>query len=72
MSARSAAKPHVPVGREDLARATVSKTRPTAHADAAANDEELSRFSVIGDPLLGMAIGTIILFAVLAALVALA
>ena len=43
-----------------------------ARVDAAANDDETSTFSVIGDPLLGMAIGTGILFLVLAALIAFA
>lgn len=68
MSSRSAVKPHVPA-RKDLVAIPIS-ARPTARAEAAANDDEAPAFSFSGDPLIGMAIGTIILFAVLAALVA--
>ena len=70
MSSRSALKPHTPTRRKDLVPVPISDVRPAARVDAAANDEDVSTFSVIGDPLLGMAIGSIILFAVLAALMA--
>ena len=73
MSSRSAVKPHVPATRTDLVAIPVSDAKPTAQrVEAAANDEHASAFSFSGDPLIGMAIGTIILFGVLAALMAFA
>lgn len=68
MSSRSAIKPHV-THRKDLVAIPVS-ARATDRVEAAANDDDAAKFSFRGDPLLGMAIGTVVLFVTLAALVA--
>ena len=72
MSSSLAVNPHAPAARKDLAAIPSANVPQAARVDAAANDDETSTFSVIGDPLLGMAIGTGILFLVLAALIAFA
>jgi hypothetical protein len=72
MSSRLAVKPPAPAARKDLVAVPIAKAPPAARIDAAANDDAASTFSVFGDPLLGMAIGSGILFAVLAALMAFA
>lgn len=70
MSSPLAVKPHAPAARKDLVPLPIASVPPAARVERAANDDETSTFSVIGDPLLGMAIGTGILFLVLAALIA--
>lgn len=70
MSSRSAVKQHSPAARKDLVAVPIADASPTARVDAGANDDDTSTFSVIGDPLLGMAIASGILFVLLAALMA--
>jgi hypothetical protein len=66
MSTRSSRKSHPAVPRE-----VPAAVRSTVRTEAAVNDAEPTRtFSVYGDPLFGMAIASVILLAVLAALVA--
>lgn len=68
MNSRSAANQHAPVSRQKHAADPVADVPPGAREHAAANDD--SRISIFSDPLWGMAIATGILFAVLAALIA--
>lgn len=72
MSSPLAVKQHAPAARKDLVAIPIANVSQAAHVDAAANDDGTSTFSVLGDPLLGMAIGSVILFLVLAALMAFA
>jgi hypothetical protein len=67
MNSRSAANHHAPVSGQNHAADPVADVPPGAREHAAAND---SRISIFSDPLWGMAIATGILFAVLAALIA--
>jgi hypothetical protein len=69
MSSRSARKRHSTAPRKKPEAAAA--VRQAVPVDSAANDETTtSSFTVFGDPLLGMAIATGILFAALAALIA--
>lgn len=70
MSSRSAVKQQSPAAQKDLAAVPITHASPEARVDTAANDDDTSTFSVIGDPLLGMAIASGILFILLAALMA--
>ncbi len=69
MSTRSSRKSQVPVPGE--APAPAVNVQSTVRVEPAANDAVPTKpFSLFGDPLFGMAIASIILLAVLAALVA--
>ena len=71
MATRPAVRPRTTAPREPGTAATAAGVRSTVRVEAAANDERTkSGFSIYGDPLFGMAIASAILFAVLAALVA--
>jgi hypothetical protein len=62
-----------PPARKKRAAKRVAGVPRAVRVEPAANDDTAaSTFSVFGDPLFGMAIGTGILFAVLAALIAFA
>ncbi len=62
-----------PPARKNRAATRVAAVPRAVRVDAAANDDRApSTFSIFGDPLFGMAIGTGILFAVLAVLIAFA
>ena len=69
MSSRSRTTQHAsPLSKKPVAKAIVI---PPPVRDAAANDESAeSKFSIFGDPLWGIAIASGILFAALAALMA--
>jgi hypothetical protein len=69
MSSRFAAAQHSAAPRKDPA--ADAGVQPAVRVDATANDTATSGFALSGDPLLGMAIASAILFAVLAALMAL-
>ena len=70
MSTRSARKLHSAAAREKHA-SVPGAVRSTVRVETAANDDKPTEgFSFYGDPLFGMAIASVILFAVLAALVA--
>ena len=70
MSSRSAATQHEAASRNDSATVDV---RPAVQQDVVAVDKPpTSDFAIFGDPLWGIAIASLILFAVLAALIALA
>ena len=72
MSPRSALAPREAAPREKRVSAPVAGVRSALPVETAANDDKpTEKFSVYGDPLFGMAIATVILFAVLAALMAL-
>ena len=72
MSSRSAPKPHSAALQQKDAAVSNAGVQAAVRVEAAANeDEPTSGFSLLGDPLFGMAIATGILFAVLAALMAL-
>jgi hypothetical protein len=69
---RSALAPHSAAPRTKHVKIPVAGRSSPVRAEAAANDDKpTSEFSFYGDPLFGMAIATVILFAVLAALMAL-
>lgn len=71
MSSRSAPTPHsaAPRNKHPVPVAVVESS--TVRVEAAANDDKpTSDFSFYGDPLLGMAVASIILFGVFAALMA--
>lgn len=71
MSSRLAVKQHSAPARKTLAPVQVTVVRPTPHADAAAHEETANKtFSFSGDPLLGMAVASVIMFLVFAALMA--
>ena len=70
MRERFAAR-HQPAESRSEPAASAEDIRPTLHTQEAANDDtHASDFAVFGDPLLGMAIASGILFAVMAALMA--
>jgi hypothetical protein len=72
MSPRSALAPHSAAPRTKHVEIPAAGRSSPVHVEAAANDDKpTSEFSVYGDPLFGMAIATVILFAVFAALMAL-
>ena len=72
MNSRVAAPKHSAASRKNPAATPVAAIRPAVRADATVNDDTpTSTFSIFGDPLWGMAIASGILFAVLAALIAL-
>jgi len=72
MRSRSALAPRVDAPREKRVSAPVARAQSTLPVQAAANDDKpTAGFSVYGDPLFGMAIASVILFAILAALMAL-
>ena len=73
MSSRSALTPHSAAPRHKHATAPVAGVQsPSVRVEAAANDDKpTSELSFYSDPLFGMAIASVILFAVLAALMAL-
>ena len=69
MSQRLAVTQHTPAARKAPSVALV--VRPAVRVDAApADQKETSEFTIFGDPLWGIAIATVILFATLAALIA--
>jgi hypothetical protein len=68
MNSRFPAIQHAPASRQNPAVNPVADVQPDVRENAAANDE--TRASIFGDPLWGMAIASGILFAVLAALIA--
>jgi hypothetical protein len=71
MSSRSAIV-HAAGPRTKQVKLPVAGHSPPVRAEAAANDDKpTSEFSFYSDPLFGMAAATVILFAVLAALIAL-
>jgi hypothetical protein len=72
MRSHSAPKPHAAAPRNKHATARVTVVQSSAvPVEAAANDDKpTSEFSFYGDPLLGMAVASVILFGVLAALMA--
>ena len=62
---------HSAAAAKELAATPIVRVPQAVRVDAAANDDSAtSTFAVAGDPLLGMAIASGILFAVLAALIA--
>ena len=62
---------HSAAATKELAATPIVHVPQAVRVDAAANDDSAtSTFSVVGDPLLGMAIASGVLFAVLAALIA--
>ena len=72
MGSRTALAPRSASPRDEEAIAAAVSAQSTIRPEAPANDDEsTSEFSFFGDPLFGMAIASVILFAVLAALVAL-
>ncbi len=71
MSARLPVTKHSAASRKNLAATPVVGVRPAVRVDTAANDDTYtSGFRIFGDPLFGMAIASGILFAILAALIA--
>lgn len=71
MSSRLAAARHSAASQENSAATPVAGIRAAVPVDAAANDDTpTSAFALFGDPLLGMAIASVILFVTLAALIA--
>jgi hypothetical protein len=72
MRSRPAHAPRPAAPENGHASAPAVRARSTVRPEAPGNDNEsTSGFSFFGDPLFGMAIASVILFAVLAALVAL-
>lgn len=72
MSSRPVLAPRSGAPEDEHASARVADVPPPMRQEAPANDDEsTAKFSFYGDPLFGMAIASVILFAVLAALVAL-
>jgi hypothetical protein len=71
MRSRTALVPRSPAPEDEDAVAQTGSAQSTLPPEAPANDESTSEFSFFGDPLFGMAIASVILFVVLAALVAL-
>ena len=72
MSSRSALTPRAAAPRKKRVTVPVAGVQAAVRVEAAANVEKPTRkFSVFGDPLFGMAIASVIMFAVLAALMAL-
>jgi hypothetical protein len=72
MRSRTALAPRSAAPEDKDAIAPDVSAQSTIRQEAPANDDEsTSGFSFFGDPLFGMAIASVILFAVLAALVAL-
>jgi hypothetical protein len=72
MSPRPAVAPRPTVAEGGHVTARVAEVpSPIRHEAPANDDESTAEFSFYGDPLFGMAIASVILFAVLAALVAL-
>jgi hypothetical protein len=72
MLSRSALAPRPAAPEDEHAIARVADVPSQIRQEAPANDDEsTAKFSFYGDPLFGMAIASVILFAVLAALVAL-
>jgi hypothetical protein len=70
MSSRFATTEHAAPSRKNFP-ATPIRMRPAVPADEAASDAAATpAFAIFGDPLWGIAIASIILFAVLAALIA--
>jgi len=71
MSSRSALTSHSAAPQKERATAPAAGVQSTAHVNPAANDDAReSEFSFWSDPLFGMAIATVVLLAVLAALMA--
>jgi hypothetical protein len=71
MSANLAATQQSAALRKSPAATPPAGVRSAVRLDAAANDDTpTSEFSIFGDPLWGMAIGSVIFFVVLAALIA--
>ncbi len=68
MNSRFAATQHAPVPRKNPAANPAANVQPRVHENAAADED--TRMSIFSDPLWGMAIASGILFAVLAALIA--
>ncbi len=68
MNSRFAATQHAPVRRKNPAATPAASVQPGVRENAAANDD--TRMSIFSDPLWGMAIASGILFAILAALIA--
>ena len=68
MNSRFAATQHASASRQNPAANPVASVQPAVRENAAANDD--TRVSIFGDPLWGIAITSGILFAVLAALMA--
>lgn len=72
MRSRSALTLHSAAPGKSRATAPAAGVQSQVRAEAAADDDQsTSEFSIHGDPLFGMAIASLIMFAVLAALVAL-
>jgi hypothetical protein len=72
MRSRTALAPRPTAPEDDHAVARTGDVPSPVRQEAPANDDEsAAEFSFYGDPLFGMAIASVILFAVLAALVAL-
>jgi hypothetical protein len=71
MSSRFTVTQRSPALRKKPAANVIAAVRPAVRDDAAANgDVQTSEFSIFGDPLWGIAIAAGVLFAVLAALIA--
>lgn len=68
MNSRFAGTRHAPVRRKNPVANPAAGVQPGVRENAAAHDD--TRMSIFGDPLWGMAIASGILFAVLAALIA--
>lgn len=72
MRSRPALAPRPAAPKDQHAALPAVSVQPSISRKAPANDDEsAAAFSLYGDPLLGMAIASVILLAVLAALVAL-
>jgi hypothetical protein len=72
MSSRSALTSHSAAPQEERARAPAAGAQSAARVDPAANDDaQESDLSLRRDPLFGMAIASVILFVILAALMGL-
>ena len=68
MSLRFAAIRHSAASRKNRAAKPVAGARPVARVEPAAKDN--AALSAFSDPLAGMAVASVILFAILAALIA--
>ena len=68
MSLRPAVIRHSAASRENPAAKPVAGARPVVRVEPAAKDD--TALSAFGDPLAGMAVASVILFAILAALIA--
>jgi hypothetical protein len=71
MSSRFAVKQHSATPQKDFAATPVAGVQSAVRVEAAANDDKpRSEFRFFGDPMFGIAIASVILFAILAALMA--